>query len=129
MRREDMLEALDSDDTILVDTRTPAEYAGITKAHTRNGHIPGAVNVDWQNHIADLFEPRLVAPEKLRSLYEAVGVTPDRKVITYCRTASRSSHTYFVLRLLGFRRVSNYSGSWTEWNVDDSLPVATGEAP
>ncbi len=127
--REDVLSALERDDTVLVDTRTPAEYTGEAGIHTRTGHIPGAVNVDWQQHIADLFEPRLLEPEKLRALYEEAGVTSDREVITYCRTASRSSHTYFVLRLLGYRRVSNYSGSWTEWNVDESLPVATGNEP
>ncbi len=127
--REDVLSALGREETVLVDTRTPAEYSGEAGVHTRTGHIPGAVNVDWQHHIADLFEPRLVEAAKLRSMYEAVGVTPEREVITYCRTASRSSHTYFVLRLLGFERVSNYSGSWTEWNVDESLPVATGETP
>ena len=127
--REQVRSAIDRDDIVLVDTRTSAEYAGAGGAHTRNGHIPGAVNVDWQHHIEDLFNPRFVEPAKLRSLYDAVGVTPDREVITYCRTASRSSHTYFVLRLLGFPRVSNYSGSWTEWNVDETLPIATGEKP
>lgn len=121
--REQVLSALDNPDTVIIDTRTADEYHGRTAAHTRNGHIPGAVNVDWQNHIADLFDPALLSVGELQSLYEQVGASREKQIITYCRTASRSSHTYFVLRLLGYDNVRNYSGSWMEWNVDESLPI------
>lgn len=121
--KEDVLNVIGRDDTLIIDTRTPDEYHGRTDAHVRNGHIPGARNVDWQQHIVDLFDPTLLPKQELAELYEKIGVTPDTKIITYCRTASRSSHTYFVLRLLGFERVRNYCGSWMEWSADLQLPV------
>ncbi|MGM0674566.1 MAG: sulfurtransferase [Spirochaetota bacterium] len=121
--RDDVLHAIQRPDTVIIDTRTPDEYYGRTGAHLRNGHIPGAINVDWQRHIVDLFNPTLVSRSELASLYEQAGVTETTPVITYCRTASRSSHTYFVLRLLGYRNVKNYSGSWMEWSADESLPI------
>lgn len=119
----DVLEAFGRDDTLIIDTRTPEEYHGRTGAHERNGHIPGAHNVDWQQHIVDLFDPTFVAKQELAELYERIGATPESEIITYCRTASRSSHTYFVLRSLGFERVRNYAGSWMEWSADPDLPI------
>jgi thiosulfate/3-mercaptopyruvate sulfurtransferase len=123
--RDDVLAAIDDPDTIIIDTRSAEEYHGRTGAHHRNGHIPGAKNVDWQNHILDLFDPTLKQPEELRRLYQEIGLDENKRVIVYCRTGSRSSHTYFVLRYLGFRDVRNYKASWMEWNEDESLPVET----
>jgi len=121
--RDDVLAAMEDPNTVIIDTRTEDEYWGRTAAHKRNGHIPGAKNVDWQNHIQDLFDPTLKAPGELWKLYRAVGLDESKRVIVYCRTGSRSSHTYFVLRYLGFTDVRNYKRSWMEWNVDESVPV------
>jgi thiosulfate/3-mercaptopyruvate sulfurtransferase len=66
------------------------------------------------------FKPR----EELEALYTSQGVTPDQEVITYCRIGERSSHTWFVLTyLLGYPRVKNYDGSWTEWGNSVGLPI------
>ena len=54
--------------------------------------------------------------EDLAALYEAKGITPDKDIIAYCRIGERSSHSWFVLHeLLGYNRVRNYDGSWTEY--------------
>jgi len=121
--KEDVLAAIGREDTLIIDTRSPDEYYGRTDAHVRNGHIPGARNVDWQQHIVDLFDPTLIPKEELTHLYEEIGADTATQIITYCRTASRSSHTYFVLRLLGFTRIRNYGGSWMEWSADEELPI------
>lgn len=110
-------------DSLIIDTRTADEYHGRTGAHARNGHIPGAHNVDWQQHIVDVSDPTLISREQLAARYNQIGATLDHEITTYCRTASRSSHTYFVLRLLGFTRVRNYAGSWMEWSNDANLPI------
>jgi thiosulfate/3-mercaptopyruvate sulfurtransferase len=51
-------------------------------------------------------------------------VTPDKKVVAYCRIGERSSHTWFVLtHLLGYEHVKNYDGSWTEWGSLVGVPI------
>jgi thiosulfate/3-mercaptopyruvate sulfurtransferase len=65
--------------------------------------------------------------DALRDLYGSLGVTPDKDVVAYCRIAERSSHTWFVLKyLLGYPRVRNYDGSWTEWGNMVGVPIEQG---
>ena len=64
------------------------------------------------------------APRSSRTLYEAKGITPDKDVIAYCRIGERSSHSWFVLHeLLGYQRVRNYDGSWTEYGSLVGVPI------
>jgi thiosulfate/3-mercaptopyruvate sulfurtransferase len=113
----------------LVDVRSPQEFTGeilappgLPETCQRGGHIPGAVNIPWGKACND--DGTFRSADELRSLYGNVGVTPDRDVITYCRIGERSSHTWFVLRyLLGYPRVRNYDGSWTEWGNLVGAPV------
>jgi len=102
---EDVEAALDTDATI-VDTREPEEYA--------EGHLPGAVQLDWRELVDS--ETRGLKPDaELESILTERGITPDRRVILYCNTARRISHTYVVLKHLGYERVDFYEGSLTEW--------------
>ncbi len=114
----------------LVDVRSPREFSGELLAPEnlpqegaqRGGHIPGAVNVPWGQAVADdgTFKP----PEQLKTLYAGKGITPDKEVIAYCRIGERSSHTWFVLTyLLGYPKVRNYDGSWTEWGSLIGAPI------
>jgi thiosulfate/3-mercaptopyruvate sulfurtransferase len=115
----------------LVDVRSPKEFSGELLAPEnlpqegaqRGGHIPDAVNIPWGQAVAEdgTFKPRA----ELEALYRGHGVTPDKEVIAYCRIGERSSHTWFVLKyLLGYPRVRNYDGSWTEWGSLIGAPIA-----
>lgn len=116
----------------LVDVRSPEEYRG-EKLHMpdypqegamRGGHIPGAKNVPWARAV-DPESGEFLSAEQLRRLYEEeAGLRPGADVIAYCRIGERSSHTWFVLRyLLGYDRVRNYDGSWTEWGNLVRAPI------
>src|SRR6266566_4155101 len=83
-------------------------------ANYQLGHIPGAVNIPWSQAVREdgTFKPY----EDIKKLYEAQGVTGDKDIVAYCRIGERSSFSWFVLKyLLGYPKVRNYDGSWTEW--------------
>jgi thiosulfate/3-mercaptopyruvate sulfurtransferase len=122
--KADVIEAVKRGGAQVVDSRSPDEYCGRRITGARGGHIPGAVNVDWERHIVGLLNPTFRPISELRQLYEEAGITADRPVITYCLSGARSSHAYFVLRMLGYPVVRNYVDSWLEWADDPTVPVA-----
>lgn len=129
--REDVLAQL-SGPGKRVDVRSPDEYKGI-KLHMpdypqegamRGGHIPGAKSVPWARAVnPDTGE--FLDAAALRAIYEdEAGLKPGDDVIAYCRIGERSSHTWFVLTyLLGYDKVRNYDGSWTEWGNLVRAPI------
>ncbi len=115
----------------LVDVRSPEEYRGelLAPAHLpqeqaqRPGHIPGAKNIPWSKAVNPESGSFLPA-EELRKLYGEQGITEDKEIVAYCRIGERSAHTWFVLHeLLGFSKVRNYDGSWTEWGSLVGAPI------
>ncbi len=126
--RDDVLAQIDSG--ALVDVRSPAEFSGELLAPAalpqegaqRGGHVPGAANIPWAQAVND--DGTFKSADELRELYGAKGITADKDVIAYCRIGERSSHTWFVLHeLLGFDRVRNYDGSWTEYGSLVGVPI------
>jgi thiosulfate/3-mercaptopyruvate sulfurtransferase len=119
-QRDEVLAALDDPDTVLVDARTPEEYA--------EGHIPGAINVNYPQNAGG--DPPMWKPaDALRELYASVGVTPDRRAIPYCSSGVRSAVTAYTLWLIGYPRVALYTGSWNEWRDLRDAPITTGDHP
>jgi thiosulfate/3-mercaptopyruvate sulfurtransferase len=114
----------------MVDVRSPDEFSGkVThmanypqEGVLRGGHIPGASNIPWARAANE--DGTFKSADDLKALYAAEGVTEDKNVIAYCRIAERSSHSWFVLHeLLGFEKVKNYDGSWTEWGNSVGVPI------
>lgn len=121
--RSYILDHLADPDLVILDARAPEEYSGELLRAERGGHIPGAVNLDWELAIDPMRAPRLKPEPELRAMLEGIGVTPDKEIIVYCQTHHRSSHTYIVLRSLGYPRVRGYAGSWSEWGNDPDTPI------
>lgn len=109
----------------LVDCRSPKEFTGEIGRGTRKGRIPGAVNVP----VGRFLDPQTKTwkdPAEIRRMFEAAGVTPDRRVITYCNAGVSASVGLFALKLLGHRDATNFAGSWYEWEADPANPAETG---
>ncbi len=130
--RDDVFKSLHDAKGALVDVRSPDEFSGkviappgMTETAQRGGHIPGAQSIPWAQAVREdsTFKP----VDELKKLYEPKGVTADKDVIAYCRIGERSSHTWFVLKyLLGYPKVRNYDGSWTEWGSMVNAPIEKG---
>ncbi|MFV8827698.1 sulfurtransferase [Alkalihalobacterium sp. APHAB7] len=115
--------AIGKEGVVLLDVRSPEEYRGEDKRAKRGGHIPTAVNLEWKNTINPEGIPNLKPLYQLEQQFEELGVTKDKTIIIYCHTALRTSHTYVVLRLLGFENLHVYEGSWAEWGNDRDMPI------
>ncbi len=128
-KRDHVFAALDNRTAKLVDVRSVDEYTGkiiappgMTETAQRAGHIPGAANIPWSQAVNE--DGTFKSADALKQLYSSKGITGDTEVIAYCRIGERSSHTWFVLKyLLGFERVRNYDGSWTEWGNLIGAPI------
>jgi len=114
----------------LVDVRSPAEFTGevlappgLQETAQRGGHVPGAKNIPWLQAVNEA-DGTFKSAQELKERYEREGITPDKDVIAYCRIGERSSHTWFALHeLLGYPKVRNYDGSWTEWGSMIGVPI------
>jgi len=119
--RRDVQAAIDDPGPILLDTRSELEFegerfwpSGASEDVGRAGHLPGATNIPIDRFVSDggVFRE----PEEIWKAVEAVGISPDRPVITYCTIGNRASQAWFALtHLLGFSEVRVYYPSWVEW--------------
>lgn len=131
--RDAVLAHINQPNGVFVDVRSPDEFSGKLLAPAnlpqegsqRGGHIPGAKNIPWSKAVNE--DGTFKSAAELRTLYEGNGVTPEKDIIAYCRIGERSSHTWFVLKhLLGYPKVRNYDGSWTEYGSLIGVPVERG---
>ncbi|MFC7074884.1 sulfurtransferase [Haloarcula halophila] len=110
--------AAEDPEAVVVDTREQSEYAA--------GHIPGAVLLDWRD-LVDTESRGLLPRERALELLAAAGIVPEKRIVLYCNTARRISHTYVVLRELGFPEIGFYEGSLTEWEAQGRPLVTESE--
>lgn len=136
---EDLVLAIHDSNTVIVDTREPEEYHGMPyidggvcypykKGAFTFGRIPGAVHLNWSDAVDLKTDHRFKSLETLKYNFGKVGLTPDKKIIVYCQSGARSTHTAYVLReLLAYPEVLNYDGSWIEWSYhftqDGKVPI------
>jgi len=113
--------------TSIVDVRRRTEFTGDEARARRGGRIPGAIHVLWQDNLDWDGNRTFIPVDRIRARYEAAGITPDQRVITYCQGAVRAAHSALALRMAGYPNVQIYDGSWEEWGDRDDLPIESGE--
>jgi thiosulfate/3-mercaptopyruvate sulfurtransferase len=102
----------------LLDARNKDEYDGITIRAARKGHIPSAINIDWILNVND--DGTMKSNEDLAKMYK---FSKDDEIITYCQGGYRAANSFLALKLLGFKNVKIYLGSWGEWGNRLDLPI------
>jgi thiosulfate/3-mercaptopyruvate sulfurtransferase len=106
------------DQVLLIDSRSNSEFDGSIIRASKAGHIPGAINIDWYENIDN---GAFKVHEKLRKIYS--NIPKHAKIITYCQGGYRAANSYIALKMLGYRNVKVYLGSWGEWGNKVGLPV------
>lgn len=115
----------------VIDARTEKENRGQDIRAIRGGHIPHTtINVDHLSTLDKIDDPQTgkkkvnpyFSPDNVAKSYESLN--KNTRTIAYCQTGTRSTLTYFELRLLGFTSAANYDDSWTVWaNSIKDYPV------
>ena len=123
--KDEVLAAIDSPATCLINALDPDEYAGRGPVrYGRPGHIPSSVNVSFLN-VLNLETNTYLKPEQLQEQFMNAGAMKKDRIITYCGGAIAASSDAFLLTLLGADNVAIYDGSMTEWAADPALPLVT----
>ncbi|MDA3039041.1 MAG: sulfurtransferase [Actinomycetota bacterium] len=125
---EQVLQAVDNSESVLLDVRTPEEWRGEIfvvappQPGERGGHIPGAVHLYYESALND--DGTFKTDDELSEMYQAHGLHPGKQIITYCAVGMRSAHAWFVLsQLLGWPNVSSFDGSWNQWGRLADTPI------
>lgn len=105
------------------DARSPEEYAGEKGQNKHLGHIPGAVNMEWTDAMDRDRALRIRDYAELITSLGALGLTPDKEIVTHCQSHHRSGLTWLVGKALGFEKIRAYAGSWKEWGNRDDTPI------
>lgn len=84
----------------VIDARDKEQYA--------KEHIPGAVNLEWRQVIA-----------------QRQSIPKDKPVLIYCNTGSLSAQAGFALRIAGYDNVRILQGGFAEWKAKGGLDAAS----
>ncbi|QLH07724.1 sulfurtransferase [Nitrosopumilus ureiphilus] len=106
------------DKITILDVRSTGEYNGSTIRAAKSGHIPNAINIDWNQNINK--DGTFKNNEEISKMYD---YPKDSEIVTYCQGAYRAANSFLVLKKLGFKNVRVYLGSWGEWGNKLELPV------
>ncbi len=115
MTGDELARRIDEGAVTVLDVRSRQEFTGEAgyPCDPRQGHIPGAVHLEWSDLYAG--EGRPHGAEAIRRLLRERGVNPEGDIVAYCHSGQRSAMAVTALRAAGLR-AENYEGSWHEWS-------------
>ncbi|MDX2038937.1 MAG: rhodanese-like domain-containing protein [Isosphaeraceae bacterium] len=122
----DVLSAIESGSTHVVDARSIGEYTGEKSMSKRGGHIPSACRLEWSD-LVDA-QGRFLAAEVLAERAKQAGIEAGKPAITHCQSGGRASVNAFVLERMGIP-VRNYYLGWSEWGNAEASPIVEGKSP
>ncbi len=123
VNQEVVKEKLNDPNVVLVDSRAAKRYSGEFEPIDRKaGHIPGAVNYEWDQLFTD---GKFKNTDELKKHYE--DIDPEKEVIVYCGSGVTATPNVLALQQAGYSNVKLYPGSFSDWVSNDSNPVDKGK--
>lgn len=113
----------------IVDARAAERFRGDApepREGLRAGHIPGSRNVHYATLLNE--DQTLKSPDKTHAIFEAAGVDLTKPIITSCGSGVTAAILGLALQRIGHSDWSLYDGSWSEWGLSPTMPLATGDA-
>ena len=113
----------------IIDARSPGRFRGEEpepRVGLRPGHIPGSKNVCFKDLLNA--DQTMKNPVEIRQIFEAAGVDFNKPAITTCGSGVTAAVLSLGLERIGKTDHSLYDGSWSEWGMFPTVPVATGDA-
>jgi thiosulfate/3-mercaptopyruvate sulfurtransferase len=113
----------------IIDARSPGRFRGEEpepRAGLRPGHIPGSKNVCFKDLLNA--DQTMKNPVEIRQIFESAGVDFNKPAITTCGSGVTAAVLSLGLERIGKTDHSLYDGSWSEWGMFPTVPVATGDA-
>ena len=111
-------------DGVVIDARNSSRYVGKpNRIDPRFGHVPGAINLAWEDNIDD-FTGLMLSVDDLRHRYVEVleGSETGQRPAAYCGSGVTACHDLLALTMIGVE-ADLYVGSWSEWGADETRPV------
>jgi thiosulfate/3-mercaptopyruvate sulfurtransferase len=121
--QNEVAESLEDDNSVIWDARSLEEHLGTKAFSARAGRIPGAIHFEWTQAMDPARQLRI--REDISEILTKLGITKNKKIITYCQTHHRSGFTYIIGKSLGYD-IRAYDGSWSEWGNDPNTPIEQG---
>ncbi|MEI7556599.1 sulfurtransferase [Candidatus Chlorohelix sp.] len=106
----------------LVDARDIGQYSGKIRRGTRGGHIPSAISLP-REELIDSASGTFKSDAEIRAIAENAGLKPEDQIVAYCNGGVAATSVLFSLSIIGFHKLTNYDGSWNEWNEREDLPI------
>lgn len=105
-----------SDNFLLLDVRSAAEFIGTEGETERKGHIPGAKNMEYKEVLTDA--GAFKSKEEIQAVTTKVGLSTDKPVILYCTSSVRAGIVFAAFTdILGYTKVKVYDGAFYEWEA------------
>jgi thiosulfate/3-mercaptopyruvate sulfurtransferase len=131
----EVISRLNQSQVQIIDARTPKEFAGEDIRALRGGHVPGAINIPYEQNwsdpdtlqklanrqVSDTRGMALKSGADLKALYSQLD--PDKETVVYCQSGVRASETAGVLEQLGFKNVKVYDSSWLGYGNQLDAPA------
>ena len=131
----EVISRLNQSQVQIIDARTPKEFAGEDIRALRGGHVPGAINIPYEQNwtdpetqqklankqVSDTRGMALKSTADLKALYSKLD--PEKETVVYCQSGVRASETAGVLEQLGFKNVKLYDSSWLGYGNQLDAPA------